>query len=377
MLVEKNTKLEPKIDISPIAEWGLNLTYPLIIAGPCSAESEEQVLAAAYALASDGRVKVFRAGVWKPRTRPGGFEGAGEKGLQWLKRVKDETGLAVITEVAMPQHVEQALKHDIDMVWVGARTTTNPFLVEQLASALAGTNIPVLIKNPITPDLELWIGTIERMWRSGIKRLAAVHRGFHPYERSRLRNIPKWELAIDLKSRIPSLPIICDPSHIAGTASLVPEIAQRSLDLSMDGLMVEVHPNPAVALSDARQQLTPDAFLQMLSALTFHQSSSANTEFADFLEQVRNKIDSIDQQIIELLANRMRLVEQIGEYKRNNNVTIFQLRRWEKILESRIECGKKLGLDEEYIKSLLQLVHKESIKKQAEILRGNRLTNGE
>lgn len=376
MLKEK-TRLESKIEILPLTDWGLNLAYPLIVAGPCSAESEEQVLATARALTGDGRVKVFRAGIWKPRTRPGGFEGAGAKGLEWLKRVKAETGLTVATEVAMPQHVEQALKYDIDMVWVGARTTTNPFLVEQLASALAGSSIPVLVKNPITPDLELWIGAIERMWRLGITRLAAVHRGFHPYERSRLRNIPKWELAIDLKSRIPSLPIICDPSHIAGTAGLVPEIAQRSLDLSMDGLMVEVHPNPSAALSDARQQLTPEVFLQMLSTLTFHQGSSASKEFSDFLEQVRNKIDSIDQQILELLANRMHLVEQIGEYKRSNNVTIFQLRRWEKILESRIECGKRLGLDEDYIKSLLQLVHKESIKKQAEILRGNRLTNGE
>lgn len=369
--------MEPKINIKPVSEWGLGLDYPLLIAGPCSAESEQQVLETALALAANGRVKVFRAGIWKPRTRPGGFEGAGEKGLKWLKLVKEETGLAVATEVAMPQHVELALENGVDMVWVGARTSANPFLVDQLASALAGANIPVLVKNPVTPDLELWIGAIERLWRSGINRLAAIHRGFYPYERSRLRNIPKWEIAIDLKSRIPSLPVICDPSHIAGTASLVPEIAQRSIDLSMDGLMVEVHPNPSVALSDARQQLTPAAFNSMISGLTFHSVTSTNYEFTDFLEQVRNKIDSIDQQIIELLANRMRLVEQIGEYKRTNNVTIFQLRRWEKILESRIECGKKLGLDEEYIKSLLQLVHKESIKKQAEILRGNRQTNGE
>lgn len=369
--------MESIIEVSPLTEWGLNLNYPLIIAGPCSAESEEQVLTVAHALARNGNVRVFRAGIWKPRTRPGSFEGAGVKGLEWLKKVKAETGLAVATEVAMPQHVEQALKYDIDMVWLGARTTANPFLMEQLASAVAGTNIPVLVKNPITPDIELWIGAIERIWRSGTTRLAAVHRGFHPYERSQLRNIPKWELAIDLKSRIPSLPIICDPSHIAGTAELVPEVARRSLDLSMDGLMVEVHPNPSAALSDARQQLTPEVFLQMLSTLTFRQGSSANKEFSDLLEQMRNKIDSIDQQILELLANRMRLVEQIGEYKRSNNVTIFQLRRWKKILESRIECGKKLGLDEDYIKSLLQLVHKESIKKQAEILRGNRLANGE
>lgn len=369
--------MEPKIYIQPLAEWGLGLDSPLLIAGPCSAESEQQVLETAKALAIAGQVKVFRAGIWKPRTRPGGFEGAGEKGLKWLKRVKDETGLLVATEVAMPQHVVLALEHGVDMVWLGARTSANPFLVDQLASALAGANIPVLVKNPVSPDLELWIGAIERLWRSGINRLAAIHRGFYPYERSRLRNIPKWEIAIDLKSRIPSLPVICDPSHIAGTARLVPEIAQRSLDLSMDGLMVEVHPNPSAALSDALQQLTPAAFNSMISGLTFHSDTSTSREFTDLLEQIRNKIDSIDQQIIELLANRMRLVEQIGEYKRTNNVTIFQLRRWEKILESRIECGKKLGLDEEYIKSLLHLVHKESIKKQAEILRGNGQTNGE
>lgn len=369
--------MENKIEIAPLTEWGLGLEFPLLIAGPCSAESEEQVLSTARALAADGRVKIFRAGIWKPRTRPGGFEGLGEPALKWLKRVKSETGIAVAVEVAIPQHVELALKYGVDMVWLGARTTANPFLVEQLAAALSGTNIPVLVKNPVTPDLELWIGAIERLWRSGITRIAAIHRGFHPYERSRLRNIPKWEIAIDLKSRIPSLPVICDPSHIAGIANLVPEIAQHALDLSMDGLMVEVHPNPTKALSDARQQLTPHAFAEMLSALTFHQSTSANNEFSNFLEQVRNKIDSIDQQIIELLANRMRLVEQIGEYKKNNNVSIFQLRRWENILESRIECGKRLGLDEEYIKNLLQLVHKESIKKQAEILRDNRLTNGE
>ncbi|QKG80967.1 3-deoxy-7-phosphoheptulonate synthase [Tenuifilum thalassicum] len=363
--------MENIIDIVPLTEWGLGFEFPLLIAGPCSAESEEQVLATAKELAADGRVKIFRAGVWKPRTRPGGFEGLGEQALKWLKRVKSETGLSVAVEVAMPQHVELALEYAIDVVWLGARTTANPFLVEQLAAALSGANIPVLVKNPVTPDLELWIGSIERLWRSGIKRIAAIHRGFHPYERSRLRNIPKWEIAIDLKSRIPSLPVICDPSHIAGKANLVPEIAQHALDLSMDGLMVEVHPTPLQALSDAMQQLTPRAFINMIDNLNFHFTTSTDYRFIDFLEQVRNRIDSIDQQIIELLAARMKLVEQIGEYKRTNNVSIFQLRRWENILKSRIECGKRLGLDEEYIKNLLQLVHKESIKKQAEILRGN------
>lgn len=363
------------LNITPIPDWYNGLLQPLLIAGPCSAESEIQVMETANALAKEGKVKVFRAGIWKPRSRPGSFEGAGEVGLKWLQKVKRETGLLVTTEVATAMHAQKAIEYGIDMVWVGARTTANPFSVDQLVAVLKDANIPVLVKNPVTPDLELWIGAIERFYRAGITKLAAVHRGFYPYERSLLRNIPKWELAIDLKSRFPNLPVICDPSHIAGLAGLIHEIAQHALDLSFDGLMVEVHPNPPVALSDAKQQLTPNEFSDLINVLTFHDISSSSDDFVDFLAQTRNKIDSIDQQIIELLANRMRLVEQIGEYKRNRNVTIFQLRRWESILQSRIECGKKLGLDEEYVKSLLQLVHKESIKKQAEIIRGK--TNGE
>lgn len=357
-------------NIIPVPEWHDELSLPLLIAGPCSAESEAQVMEAATALARDGRVMVFRAGIWKPRSRPGSFEGSAEVGLSWLRRVKRETGLLVTTEVATALHAQRAIEHGVDMVWVGARTTANPFSVDQLVSVLKGTGIPVLVKNPVTPDLELWIGALERFYRAGITKLAAVHRGFYPYERSRLRNIPKWELAVDLKSRFPNLPIICDPSHIAGSASLVHEVAQYALDLSLDGLMVEVHPNPPEALSDAKQQLTPAEFSELLGRLAFREASSSSNDFLDFLAQARTKIDSIDQQIIELLANRMRLVEQIGEYKRNTNVTIFQLRRWESILRSRVECGRKLGLDEEYVKSLLQLVHKESIRRQAEIMRG-------
>ncbi|MGE0076858.1 MAG: bifunctional 3-deoxy-7-phosphoheptulonate synthase/chorismate mutase type II [Bacteroidales bacterium] len=353
----------------------MGLSHPLLIAGPCSAESESQVMETANALAKEGKIKVFRAGIWKPRSRPGSFEGAGEVGLKWLQKVKRETGLLVTTEVATAAHAQKVIEYGIDMVWVGARTTANPFSVDQLVAVLKDADIPVLVKNPVTPDLELWIGAIERFYRAGITKLAAIHRGFYPYERSRLRNIPKWELAIDLKSRFPNLPVICDPSHIAGLAGLIHEIAQHALDLSFDGLMVEVHPNPPTALSDAKQQLNPTEFFDLLKTLNFRDSSSSSADFVDFLDQARNKIDSIDQQIIELLANRMRLVEQIGEYKRDRNVTIFQLRRWESILQSRIECGKKLGLDEEYVKNLLQLVHKESIKKQAEIIRGK--TNGE
>lgn len=356
------------LNIKPISEWFKGLNQPLLIAGPCSAESEEQVLETARGIAKIEKVQVFRAGVWKPRSRPGTFEGAGEESLKWLVRVKKETGLLTAVEVATPLHVEKAVAAGIDILWIGARTASNPFSVEQMAQALKGMDIPILIKNPVNPDLELWIGTIERFYRAGITKLAAVHRGFYPYERTRLRNIPKWELAIDLKSKMPNLPIICDPSHIAGQASLVAEIAQKALNLSFDGLMIETHCNPSKALSDSKQQLTPAQLNQMLKALVFRSPSSLNTEFVDILERLRNKIDSIDQQLIDLLAQRMRIVEDMGEYKKNNNVSVFQMHRWENILKIRVDYGKRLGLDEEYIKNLLQLVHKESIRKQADIL---------
>ncbi len=357
-----------KLNIVPIEEWFAGLNQPLLIAGPCSAECEEQVLETARGIANIGRIQVLRVGVWKPRSRPGTFEGAGDEALQWLKRVKVETGLLTTVEVATPMHVEKAISAGIDILWIGARTTSNPFSVEQIAQALKGIDIPVMVKNPVNPDLELWIGTLERLNRAGITKLAAIHRGFYPYERTRLRNIPKWELAIDLKSKFPNLPIICDPSHIAGQASLVPEIAQKALNLSLDGLMIEVHRNPLLALSDAKQQITPYQLDLMLKEMVFRAPSSPNSEFVDKLEQLRHKIDSIDQQMIDLLAQRMRIVEEMGEYKKNNDVSVFQMRRWENILKSRIDFGKKLGLDEEYIKNLLQLVHKESIKKQADIL---------
>ncbi|NVO08685.1 MAG: bifunctional 3-deoxy-7-phosphoheptulonate synthase/chorismate mutase type II [Bacteroidales bacterium] len=356
------------LNILPLSDWFPGLNQPLLIAGPCSAECEEQVVETAHGIAKIGKIQILRLGIWKPRSRPGTFEGAGDEALQWLKRVKTETGLLTAVEVATAVHVEKAVAAGIDVLWVGARTTSNPFSVEQIAQALLGINIPVLVKNPVNPDLELWIGALERFNRAGIVKLAAVHRGFYPYERSRLRNIPKWELAIDLKSKFPNLPIICDPSHIAGNASLVPEIAQKALNLSMDGLMIEVHRNPFLAFSDAKQQISPLQLEIMLNELVFRSTSSQNVEFIDKLEQLRDKIDSIDQQMIELLAQRMRIVEEIGEYKKNNNVSVFQLRRWENILKSRIDCGKRLGLDDEYIKDLLQLVHKESIRKQADIL---------
>lgn len=356
--------------LKPISNWYKELGMPLIIAGPCSAESELQVMRTANELAKNQQVTVFRAGIWKPRTRPGNFEGVGEPALKWLQKVKAETGLLTITEVATPQHVKMVIDHGIDMVWIGARTSANPFVVDQLATELAPANIPVLIKNPVSPDLELWIGAIERFSRAGIDKLAAIHRGFYPYAQSQLRNIPKWELPIDLKSLIPNLPVICDPSHIAGKAELIKDVAQHALNISFDGLMVEVHPSPELALSDSEQQLTPADFNELLKTLKFPSPSSSNLDYMNFIEQSRNRIDSIDEQILELLSNRMRLVEQIGEYKKDNNVTVIQRNRWEKMQESRTELGRRLGLSEEYIKSLLQLVHKESIKRQADIIKG-------
>jgi chorismate mutase len=370
--------MKTSLDILPITSWFEGLTHPVMIAGPCSAESEEQVLATAHGLAQIPMVKIFRAGIWKPRSRPGTFEGAGNEGLEWLKRVKAETGLRICIEVATAAHVEMAVEAGIDILWVGARTTANPFSVEQIAQAMVGLDIPVLVKNPVNPDLELWIGALERINRAGIKKLAAIHRGFYPYEKNRLRNIPKWELAIDLKSKFPNLPIICDPSHIAGLASLVPEIAQKALNISLDGLMIEVHCNPLVALSDAKQQITPAQLSTLFGELVLRSPSSANNEFINNIEQFRHQIDSIDQQIIELLGQRMRIVEEIGEYKKNNNVAVFQLRRWEDMLHSRVEFGERLGLDVDYIKNLLQLVHNESIRKQADILnRKDNLSSGQ
>lgn len=358
-----------KLNIEPLSSWpGYAGQSPYIIAGPCSAESREQVLATATQLAATGKVHALRAGVWKPRSRPGAFEGAGIEALEWLQEAKNQTGLALAIEVATPQHVEQALKYGIDILWVGARTVSNPFSVEQLANALRGTSAYVMVKNPVNPDLELWIGAIERLYRSGITRLAAIHRGFFPFEKTTLRNLPKWEITIDLRSRMPNLPIICDPSHIAGKASIVPNIAQKAIDLMADGLMVEVHNNPKVALSDAQQQLTPSAFNDMLNALSIKSSTTSDTPFCDKLKQFRSKIDSIDQQLLELLAQRMNIVKEIGEFKKQCNVKPYQESRWENIVDSRVQYGLQIGLSKEYIKSLLQLVHKESIRKQAEIM---------
>jgi chorismate mutase len=356
----------------PISSWfDVKFNGPLIIAGPCSAESSEQVMETAIEIAKTGKVSALRAGIWKPRSRPGTFQGAGEPALEWLVDAKKETGLPIIIEVATPQHLEIAMKYGIDMFWVGARTSSNPFSIDELAIAMAGIDKPVLIKNPIHPDLEMWIGTIERFEKAGVKRLGAIHRGFSPFQKSIYRNLPKWEVAIDLKSHIPNLPIICDPSHIAGKPELIQEISQKALDLSMDGLMIETHINPRVALSDARQQVTPEQLKTILNNLCFRKVSPTTPEFIDILETLREQIDSLDIQLLELLSQRMEIVKKIGHYKLENNVAIMQLRRWEQMIQTRVETGNALGLEEQYVKDLLRLVHKESIRKQAEILSSN------
>ncbi|MCX6259035.1 MAG: chorismate mutase [Bacteroidia bacterium] len=358
----------------PVTSWFPGFSdKPLIIAGPCSAETEEQVYRTAEGISQIGRVKIFRAGIWKPRTRPHSFEGVGVKGLHWLKRIKEDFGFYTLVEVAYPKHVESCLHHKVDMVWIGARTTSNPFSVEELANALKGTDLPVLIKNPINPDLDLWIGGIERLRKNGITKLAAVHRGFYPFEKTALRNIPKWELVIELKRRIHDLPVITDPSHIAGNTKYIGSISQKALDLEMDGLMIECHINPPSALSDADQQLTPAELGLLLDNLTYREVSDYSPRRMGQLERFREQIDSIDNQLIELLSQRMNVIDKIGRYKSHNNITILQLRRWENIIATRTELGHDLGLSEQFILRILQLIHKESIQRQVEIM--NRLKN--
>ena len=348
-----------------------NTQRPIIIAGPCSAETEKQVLETAEKLAENG-INIFRAGIWKPRTRPGNFEGVGSVGLEWLKKVKETYGMQVTTEVANTKHVYEALKAGIDILWIGARTSANPFAVQEIADSIKGMNIPVMVKNPINADIDLWIGAVERFQKAGIKNIGTIHRGFYPFEKINLRNLPKWELAIEIKSLFPNLPIINDPSHIAGNREYIFEIAQKALNLNFDGLMIETHINPSAALSDAKQQLTPQALISLLKNLQFRKSSSENSEFIDLLEQYREQIDSIDFQLIELLNNRMNITEEIGKYKLQNNVSIFQLKRWLNISKTRQDFGKSLGLDSQFIKRILQLVHRESIRLQSDIMNQNK-----
>lgn len=360
-------------DIIPPRQWFPELTEsPVIIAGPCSAETEEQLLSTAAKLCEIKRVKIFRAGIWKPRTRPNTFEGVGEKGLAWLQKVKQQYGLLTATEVAYGKHVELALRYGVDILWVGARSSANPFLVQELADAVRGHDVPVMVKNPLNPDINLWIGALERFNQAGIKKLAAIHRGFFPFEKTSLRNIPKWEVPVELKIRFPHLPVFSDPSHISGDRKHIPTVAQKALSLNFDGLMIESHIAPHKALSDAQQQITPDALLQLLQKLQVAHTTSDSAEFTNLLEQYREKIDSIDTQLLELLAQRMDIVTQIGQYKQEHNVTILQLKRWLQIVNSRCEMGHKLGLKQSFIKQILDVVHKESILQQTEIIKNGK-----
>jgi chorismate mutase len=356
------------LKITPVSEWLKGAKRPIIISGPCSAESEEQMLTTGRAIAAIDKNIIFRAGIWKPRTRPNAFEGIGTIGLEWMKKVKQETGMLTATEVANGKHVEECLKHGVDILWVGARTTVNPFSVQEVADALKGVDIPVLVKNPINPDLQLWIGALERINGAGITKIGAIHRGFHAHENPSFRNSPKWELAIELKTMIPDLPIICDPSHICGNTELIPYISQKALDMDMQGLMIESHCNPKIALSDAKQQVTPEQLAVIIKNLVVRTTSSDNVEFKSKLDQLRESINKTDEEILHVLLNRMNIADKIGAYKKDNNVTILQTDRWESLLNDRIATGKMMGLSEDFVRSLYTLIHDESISRQAEIM---------
>jgi chorismate mutase len=357
-----------ELNITPIERWLPGYRKPVIISGPCSAETEGQLLSTAEVLAVTGKVHLFRAGIWKPRTRPNSFNGVGEKGLGWLRTVKEETGLLVTTEVANQKHVELCLKYGIDVLWIGARTSANPFSVQEIADVLKGTDIPVLVKNPVNPDLELWIGALERINEAGITKIAAVHRGFSSFEKTPFRNAPMWEIPIELKTICPALPVICDPSHIAGGRDLIPMISQKAIDLDMNGLMIESHINPKTALSDSSQQITPLQLIKIIDELIIRESRISNKNFEDQLEQLRNVIDELDEEMIQNLSVRMDIAERIGEYKKENGVTILQIKRWDEIASKRLNMGLAMGLGEEFIKRLLQLIHKESIKRQTLVM---------
>ncbi len=347
--------------------WSSDTSDALVIAGPCSAENPEQLFAVAARL-SELNIKIMRAGVWKPRTRPNSFEGNGELALGWLKDVKSEIPVKIATEVASPAHVEAALKFGMDVLWLGARTTVNPFLVQEIANALQGVDLPVLVKNPINPELALWQGAIERIFNSGNNKVAAVHRGFSSYQKSRFRNIPTWQIALELKSNFPLLPLLCDPSHIAGNRSMIQEVSQKALDLGYDGLMIETHPTPEKALSDADQQVSLAALTEILKQLRFSKKHSNDALFISQLEQLREKIDQIDQELVEILAMRKKLIEKIGDYKKENNVTIFQLERWNEIISSRTEWGNLKNLSPEFIHEIYRTIHDESIRLQTEMM---------
>jgi chorismate mutase len=341
---------------------------PIIISGPCSAETEEQVLETATRLAKTGKVDMLRAGIWKPRTRPGSFEGIGTKGLPWMQQAKKITGLPVTVEVATAKQVEDALTFDVDVLWIGARTTVNPFSVQEVADALRGVDVPVLIKNPINPDLELWTGAVERVAKSGIKQIGLIHRGFSSYGNTEYRNAPMWHLAIEMKRRNPELLMINDPSHISGRRDILLDVAQKAIDLDMDGLIIESHIDPDKAWSDAKQQITPEKLGEMISLITWRREDVNSEEYHAALEKLRQQINHLDDELMQILGQRMKVAEKIGEYKKNNNITILQTNRWNEILERAFQKGEKLNLSKEFITKYFDAVHMESINHQNKIM---------
>jgi len=356
-----------RLNLIPLKEWLPTTALPLVIAGPCSAETEDQVIETARELSKIPQVKVFRSGIWKPRTRPNSFEGVGKNGLKWLKRVKQETGLLTTVEVASPAHVAEALEHQVDILWIGARTVVNPFSVTEIANALNGIDIPVMIKNPLNPDIKVWIGAIERINQAGINKLIAIHRGFSFFNRSPYRNAPMWEIPIELKTLFPELPVIVDPSHICGETSMLLSTSQKALDLEMNGLMIETHIRPQEALTDKEQQITPPELMELISNLIIREEYG-NVEFENKLEELRTEIDKLDEEMIDILARRMMIVEEIGKYKKKNNITILQLKRWSEIIRDRVNAGVHLGLSRDFLLRLLESLHEESIQRQTDVM---------
>jgi len=359
--MKNNSKLRSWLD-------DLNLEHPLVIAGPCSAETESQVLQIAHDL-KNSDVSIFRAGIWKPRTRPGNFEGVGSIGLKWLQKVKKETGLLITTEVANANHVKIALDHDIDVLWIGARSTVSPFIVQEIADVLQNTDKIVLLKNPVNPDLSLWYGGIERLYSANIKKLGVIHRGFSTYSKTKFRNNPEWQIPIELQNKFPDLPLICDPSHICGRRDIIEETSQKALDLNFDGLMIETHNDPDNAWSDASQQITPKTLIKLMKDLIIRKESVQERSFIKELENLRIEIDDADSQILDILGNRMKVSDQIGKIKKKQNVAILQSERWKNILKKMISDGKQRGLSEDFILKIFKAIHQESINHQEKILK--------
>lgn len=361
---------ENKLELTPLSQWGMfTEPRPCVIAGPCSAESEEQIMQTAKGLNEFG-IHVLRAGIWKPRTHPGSFEGIGVPGLKWMQKAKKEYGMKIATEVASEKHVFECLKHGVDLVWLGARTTANPFLVQEIADALRDTDIPVLVKNPVNADIDLWIGALERLNAVGITKLGVIHRGFSTFDKIKYRNEPGWQIAVELKSRYPQLPFFCDPSHMAGKREYIKEISQRSLDLGLEGLMIESHCNPSCALSDSAQQLTPPDLKEILFSLMVRDNDTDNLEYRENIDQLRAKIDVLDENLLYTLGSRMKICRQIGQYKKDNNIAILQTSRWDSLLAKAIEKGKEYGLSEKIVTEIFTAVHDSSVALQNEILSG-------